>query len=37
MAGLEPNTILTAFPEGYREDKKKAKRFYEIIQQGVLL
>lgn len=31
MAGLEPNTILTSFPEGYREDKKKAKRFFDII------
>jgi hypothetical protein len=32
MAGLEPNTILTAFPEGYHEETRKAKRFFEILQ-----
>ena len=37
MGGLEPNTLITGFPENYRDDPAKSQKFYDIIQQGVLL
>ncbi len=37
LGGLEPNVIVTGFPEKYREEPKIAENFTEIVQHSILM